>query len=656
MSPEKKKIDWPAVRIAMVALLFACAAVLLCARAYRLQVKDSEVLKKRAEKQRTRVLQLESRRGMIYDRSGEEMAASLEVSSIYARPRKVPDRRATARKLAQILEADEKEMAAKLAEEKPFVWIQRQVSPATADRVKEADLPGIMTASEFQRFYPLKSLAAHALGFAGMDSKGLEGVELSYDADLRSEPVPVTAQRDALGRPVMFASMAQDPGRKDLYLTIDRNIQYVVERELHDAVARNKAKSAIAVVMNADTGEVLAMAVRPTYNLNTFQKVQPDVRRNRAVADAYEPGSTFKTFLAAAVLDLDKVNMTEKFDCNNGLMRYHGSEIHDVAPHKMLNFEEILINSSNIGAVKVSERLTKSEFYDVLRNFGFGSAGGIDLPGERPGDLPVPGRWSVLTKANIAFGQGVSVTPVQLTAAFAAAVNGGYLYRPYVMQRMTNSAGEVVKDNQPIRIRRVVKESTSKRLVGILREVVDHGTGKAAAIQGVDVIGKTGTAQKADPSGGYSSDRYVASFIGAIMSAKPRLAILVMLDEPGVKIRTGGKIAAPLFKKIAEDILSLCGSLPGKSNMVQASPGSEKELPTLPARIQAQVKKGPNPGEWVVPDLKGLDMRQVLGVCGKIKCDVSFEGTGTAAHQDPPAGAVLKEGGCMTVKFQGYSS
>lgn len=645
----------------MVAILFAIGTVTLMVRAYRLQVSEAEALQKRAEKARTKVLHLEARRGMILDRSGEQLAASLEVKSVYGgktsdKKETARDKKETARKLAEILGMDDKEVFSRLEQDKAFVWIQRKVSPLVSDKIKQADLQGVFTVSEYQRFYPLKSFAAHAVGFAGIDSRGLEGLELFYDMDLKADPVPVTAQRDALGRPVMFASLGRDPRRRDLHLTLDRSIQYVTERALEEAVVVNKAKNGIAVVMDADSGEILAMAVRPTYNINVFQKTSAEVRRNRAVADTFEPGSTFKVFLAAAALDLGKVSQEEQFYCNKGLYRYNGSEIHDIVPYKNLSFDEVIIHSSNIGAVKVAEKLSKSEFYRVLSGFGFGAPTEVDLPGERPGVLPLPGRWSVLSKANIAFGQGVSVNPMQITAAFGAAVNGGTLYRPHLMKRITNALGETIREYPPAPVRQVIKTATSEQVVGILRQVVSKGTGKGAAIPGADVVGKTGTGQKADPAGGYSQDKYVASFVGAIMDTKPRAVIFVMIDEPAGKDRTGGKVAAPVFRRIGEGILAMCGRKPDATNLILTSSGGgfKAAVPTPGRRVA--VRKGPKPGEWIVPDLKGLDMREALDVCGKMKCDVSFQGTGLAVDQNPKPGKILKEGAPLTVSFEGQAS
>ncbi len=396
--------------------------------------------------------------------------------------------------------------------------------------------------------------------------------------------------------------------------------------------------------------------MNPSYNINVFQKVSPEVRRNRAVTDAFEPGSTFKVFLAAAVLDLEKVTPGEMFDCNNGIYKYNGSEIHDIVPHKMLSFEDVIIHSSNIGAVKISEKLKKTEFYRILNNFGFGSNTDVDLPGERSGLLPLPGKWSVLSKGNIAFGQGITVNALQISAAFAAAINGGNLYRPHLIKGMTNALGETVRENPQLEARKVIRESTSEKIVEILRNVVIRGTGKAAAIPGGDVIGKTGTAQKADPSGGYSPDKYVASFIGAIMASKPRLVIFVMLDEPAGKLRQGGKAAAPVFKKIGEAVLASCGRKPTELENILASGACPVRKPSVAPTKSVPLRKGPGPGEWIVPDLKGLDMRQVIEICGKMKCDTSLQGVGLVVNQDPKPGHILKEGAPFSVSFDGQAS
>ncbi len=656
MFRNKPPINWMVVRIVIVAMVFGVAAAILIARAHRLHVVDSESLKKRAEKQRTMNIHLEARRGFIFDRTGEQLAASLEVDSVYARPKKLSDktqRIKIADSLSRILDMDRREILTKIEEDKPFVWVKRRVSPFTADKIRKVNLPGIYTDPEYQRFYPLKNFAAHTIGFAGIDSKGLEGLELFYDNLLKTEPLPVTAQKDNLGRPIIFTTSDQITKRNDIHITLDRNIQFIAEREIDEAVNREHAKSGIVVAMDADSGEILALAVRPTYNLNVFEHAATSSRRNRAVADIFEPGSTFKVFLAATALDLGKVNRSEIFFVNNGLYRYNGHEIHDVSPHKNLTFDEVLINSSNIGAVKVSEKLTKTEYYHVLKDFGFGALTHIDLPGERPGVLPVPNRWSSLTKANMAFGQGISVNPIQLTVGFAAAVNGGKLYKPRLLTKITNASGEKVFENPPLLLRRTISEESSAALVDILRKTVTQGTARAAAIPGVDIIGKTGTAQKADSSGGYSKEKFLMSFVGAIISTKPRIVILVIIDEPAAgSDRTGGKVAAPVFKKIAEGILALSGNAPCTNGQLVNNKDEEQTVASSLLH-NSEPRAGKMLGEWIMPDLKGSDLRQVVDICGKIKCDLSIEGVGHVSRQIPNPGDLIREGGAIKVSCSG---
>ncbi len=656
MYPKRERANGIAIRIAVVALIFAVGTVLLVIRAYRLHVSDAESLQKRAQKQREKEFKLGGLRGMMFDRTGAKLAASLRVESVYAHPRLVRNTKKTAEILSQILEMPEDKIVDKLiVEDKSFVWIRRKVTPIMSKKVKAARLAGIGTNVEYRRFYPLKSLAAHAIGFASIDSDGLEGLELQYDRALKTEKIRVVARRDALGRLVDFPFTVESPKRRDLHLTLDRGIQYVTERGLEEALTKTKARSASAVVMNADTGEILALAIRPTYNLNVFNKVSADVRRNRVVTDTFEPGSTFKVFLAAAVLDLGRIKLSDQVNCHLGLYKYRGTEIHDIVPRRRLSFEKVVVYSSNIGAVKVSQRLKRNEFYRYVHAFGFGNPTGVDLPGERPGSLLPPGKWNAVTKANVAFGQGLAVNSLQLTAAFAAAVNGGLLHRPYLMKQITDSKGEVIRTTGPTLIRRVIRPDTSAKLVHILERAVIYGTGKAAAIPNVRVIGKTGTAQKADPHGGYSREKYVASFIGALLDIQPRVVIFVMIDEPQGRHKTGGKIAAPVFRKIAEGILARYGSIPGKPEPIPDTVVNRPEAPSRKPAKTVRIRKGRGPGEWVVPDLKGMTVRQVLDVCGRIKCDAAIEGSGLAVKQDPKPGKTLKEGGRLRVSFERHT-
>lgn len=599
------------------------------------------------------MLQLEARRGLILDRRGEQLASSVEVKSIYARPRQVEAKNKTAEELAVILGVDKGDISKKINEDKHFVWIKRRVAPGIAERITNTGLSGISTVTEYRRFYPLKSLAAHTIGFAGIDSKGLEGLELYYDKDLKSDPIPVTAQKDALGRPVMFAAMEQGPGRKDLWLTLDSKIQYIVEKELDEAVRFHYAKAGVGVVMAADSGEVLALGVRPTYNLNTFNKGAADHRRNRAIVDTFEPGSTFKVFTAAAALDSGKVKVRDSFFCHKGVYKVGDAKIHDTKPHKWLSLGQVIVYSSNIGSVKIAEKLSKYELYRFLRRFGFGLQTGVDLPGERGGIVPEPRKWSTVTKANVAFGQGVTVNALQISAAFCGIINGGLLVQPHLMTKISKNHGTTVMENRRPPYRRVIQSSTSVKMVKILKKVVTKGTGKAAAVKGLEIIGKTGTAQKANKTGGYSREKYVASFLGAVMNLRPRMVIFVMLDEPSKRHKTGGKIAAPVFRNIAKAIAAMYGG--GRSgNHSLHLVNQERPWPVAQAGAKKIIiKKGHKKGQWIMPDLMGLNMRRALDVCAKIKADMVFKGQGRVVKQNPKPGAPIYEGAKVTVFFEG---
>jgi cell division protein FtsI (penicillin-binding protein 3) len=656
MSRSERPVNWFAFRIVVVGALFALVTAALLVRAFRLHVTDAEVLRKRAEKQRVRVLQLEARRGMILDRSGDQLAASLEVDSVCARPKRVADKEAAADALSAILEMDRAEVLRKLQEDRTFVWLKRRVSPLPASQVRRADIPGVFTVTEYRRFYPQRSLAAHVVGFAGIDSTGLEGIELSYDKDLKADPVPVTAHKDARGRPVMLASLGHTSKRKDVHLTLDPNIQHLVEKELDESVKTERARGGVVVVMDMDTGEIPALAVRPTYNPNVFEKASSDAIRNRAVTDGFEPGSTFKVFLAAAALELGKIVPEDRFYCNQGLYRFKGTEVHDTVPRGWLSVEEIIAYSSNIGAVKISEKLEKGEFYRTLQGFGFGAPSAIDVPGETPGILARPARWSAITKANMAFGQGVTVNAAQLTAAFAAAVNGGLLYRPFLVKKVTDAYGATVKEIQPIPVRRVIDPAVSEKLVAMLKLAVEKGTGREAAIPAVTVIGKTGTAQKPSPAGGYSPDKEIVSFIGALPDIRPRTVIFAMIDEPGGKRRSGGKTAAPLFRRIAQGIIAASGTAPADATLTLASNANTRFIREAESAKTVKVRRGPRPGEWIVPDLKGMTVREVVDVCGRIKCDADLKGRGFVREQHPKPGMIFKEGGALEASFSEESS
>jgi cell division protein FtsI (penicillin-binding protein 3) len=543
-------------RIILIFLVLLLSLGGVAAKLFFLQIQQRDRLAERATKQYQRRLPILSRRGTIYDRTGRELAVSLKVTSVFGQPAAVEDPAATAKALAPILDQPASDLAARLTTDKPFVWLQRQLDPAQAEAITDLNLKGIGLFPESRRYYPRQELAAHVLGLVGLDDRGLEGLEHQYDDLLGGQPEFVSAQQDALGR-VIFRQ--EEPERRapifDLTLTIDEVLQYITERELQRAVEHSRAKAGTAIVMDPWNGEILALANQPTYDPNNYRIANAAARRNRAVTDAFEPGSVFKVILAAGALEEGVVRPGDRFFGENGAIEVSGVTIRDHEKYGWLTVREILTHSSNVGAIKIGQKLGKSFYYHYISGFGFGSLTGLDLPGETPGLMRRPKGWSALSLSVLSLGQEISVTPVQIATAFAAVANGGNLVRPHVVRGLTAQDASLTREVEPVAIRRVISPETARTLLDILRGVVEEGTGKEAALEEYTVAGKTGTAQKMDPATGrYSHQKIVASFVGAVPAELPRLVILVLIDEPET-LRWGGSIAAPTFREIARDAL-----------------------------------------------------------------------------------------------------
>jgi len=557
---KKKRSDparWIRFRIILVGAALALGLGVVMARAVQLQVLHRGELSEKAASQYKHALQKSPRRGTIYDANNQELAVSVEVSSICAYPRRIRSPKKSASALARTLKLPRAAVQKKLCSRKSFVWIKRKASPKEAAAVKSLKLAGIDFITESRRFYPMKTLAAQVLGFCGTDGRGLEGLEYYYDPFLSGREDQWMVFKDALGRP--FKTESASPAIQDGYnliLTIDKTIEDIAERALCETVERFSAKSAIAVVMEPKTGAVLAIAHAPRFNPNSFKHYEPWIRRNRAITDTFEPGSTFKIFLGAAALESGRIRPGSLFDCEQGRYQVGANVIHDVHAFGALSFEDVLKFSSNIGAAKIGAAIGAESFYQTLKAFGFGSRTGIDCPGESPGCLPPPERWSDMDALAICFGQGVSVSALQLATAVCAAANGGVLMRPYLVQAMTDAKGRLVKSFQPAKVGRAISSKAACNLVHMLERVVAKGgTGQKAALSGYRVAGKTGTAQKVDlATRRYARNKHVAAFTGFVPSRDPALAIVVVVDEPK-KSPYGGVVAAPAFRRIAEEAL-----------------------------------------------------------------------------------------------------
>jgi cell division protein FtsI (penicillin-binding protein 3) len=651
MKVREKK--WIRFRIYLVSLFFLGGLGLILARAYQLQVLEKDRLASIALSGYKDVVKLPPKRGTIYDREGHELAVTVEVESIYAHPKLVKEKRSTARALSKILQTKESKILSNLKSKSPFVWIDRRTTPEKTAKVKALALAGIGFTKESGRYYPGREIASHLLGFAGTDNQGLEGLEKAYDHVLRGPECTLTQMRDALGRPFYVSRpMADGHEMHDLVLTIDKDVQYKAQQALQAVVKETKAKSGQCVIVDPMTGEILALAVCPNFNPNVFWKHQPSQWRNRAVTDCYEPGSTIKAFLLAAAFDKGVVSPQMTFFCEEGKYRVgnHTIHDHDAEGHGLLTVSEIITFSSNIGAVKIGERLGYKRFYEYLRRFGFGEKTGIDLIGERQGFVRPEKEAKEIDKANLYFGQGMAASSIQLVMAMAAIANGGKLMRPFVVKSIKNQGGQVVRETRPKVVRRVVSPETARRTARILEKVAgEDGTGSLAAIEGHRVAGKTGTSQKVDPrTKTYSKEHYVSLFVGFVPVGHPKLTMLIMVDEPQEK-KYGGLVAAPVFKEVGAWSLSHYQVTPQLILVKRGEKGERHVTKNARRALEPEVREV-NPD--ILPDFKGQTMREALTEARALGVKVVLEGTGLAVKQTPKPGCALSQVEIVKISFR----
>ncbi|MGH7258300.1 MAG: peptidoglycan D,D-transpeptidase FtsI family protein [Nitrospiraceae bacterium] len=534
---------------------------LVFVRLVNLQVLQAAELTVKADRQHQKSVTLEGARGTIYDRRGKVLAMNMEVPSVFGVPTSLDDPGQTARHLSPILHVRAGEIEKKLRQEKHFVWLARKLEPEQGRRLEHLSLGGVGVVMEGRRFYPKGPLLSHVLGFAGMDDRGLEGLELRYETFLRGEKRVVVLQRDALGRAVFPKDLNEQAvvAGHSLTLTIDEVIQYIAEKELDEAVNRSNAKSGTIIITNPKTGAILAMAGSPRFDPNAVAALNPDRWRNRALTDSYEPGSTLKVVVAAAALEEKVMTPSSMIFGENGQMAVANTVIHDHEKSGWMSFAQMVQRSSNIGAAKVGMALGDWRLFDYLKEFGFGEKSNIDLPGEVAGLFRSPREWGRRSVASISMGQEIAVTPLQMVAAVSAIANGGTLMKPFIVSEVRNIKGLPVAHTLPQHRRRVISTETARTLTGILEGVVTNGTGGKAAIPGYRVAGKTGTAQKVDPrTGAYSSTLLVGSFVGYVPAEDPQLAMIVVIDEPHGE-GWGGVVAAPVFRKVGEQVLNYLG-------------------------------------------------------------------------------------------------
>ena len=670
--PDPRATRWIAIRVGVVGLLLLAGFAGVAWRAVQLQVVQRDRLSAEARDQYLRQFVMQPRRGAITDRAGVLLAGSADAESVFVDPEVLADRAGAApqalRPLAAALGLDWKALARKVERGSRFVWAKRRVSPAEAGAVQRLAIPGVGLVAETRRYYPKLTLAGQLLGVTGDDGSGLDGVELALDDLLRGEPTRVPSLRDGAGRLALPDAPGSARGREGarVELTIDQGLQLATERALGSAVRGSRALSGVAVALDPFTGEVLAMASDPPVNPNAPRSGQE--LRNRAVTDAFEPGSTIKTFTLAGALERGVLRPGDAIDCSAGYT-VGGHAIHDHKPLGWVGPAKVLAASSNVGAARIGARLGKQGLSEVLASFGFGERAGIDLPGERRGQLPFP--RADITLATQSFGQGLTATPLQVVSAMGAVANGGTLMRPRLVKRVLDPAdGSVLDQPEPMPVRRVISAATAATMARWLTGVVEdpEGTGHRARSEGWRVAGKTGTAQKADPvTGGYSAERHFSSFVGFAPAEAPRVVIGVFIDEPQGEIY-GGEVAAPPFREIAEYALKMLGVPPQAPPPSAAAPaGAPATLPVAsavrrPAAAPAPAAEpepepaGPPPvdvaarrvagttGGVAVPALAGLPARAAVRALEALDLGADLTGSGRVVSQMPRPGRVVERG------------
>ncbi|MCF8127074.1 MAG: transpeptidase family protein [Deltaproteobacteria bacterium] len=655
-----KEKKWIRFRIHLVSVFFIGGLLVIFGRVYQLQVLQQEYLRGIAENGIIGTTKLPPKRGVIYDREGHELAISVQVGSVFAHPKQIKDKNKTARVLSKILGEKQSDILKRLKRNRSFVWIKRRIPQALTEKVETLHLKGLGVTTETRRYYPGRETAAHVIGFAGTDNQGLEGLERKFDGLLRGPEEKLAFMRDALGRPfAVTRPVTSNTTIHNLYLTIDKDIQYKAQQALREAVGKAKAKGGNCVVVEPYTGEILAMAVVPEFNPNIFFNYKPYQWRNRAVTDCFEPGSTIKAFLLSAALEESAVSPLTQFYCEQGKFKVGGSVVHDTHKYGNLSVADIVVYSSNIGAIKLGRKLGYRKFTHYLRNFGFGKKTEIDLMGERGGFIRDAKNAREIDQATLYFGQGMTCTSLQLAMAMAAIANGGKLMRPYVVSKIVDESGNTTAETVPKVVGRAISARTARRVTSILEGVAtDEGTAEKAAIEGYRVAGKTGTSQKVDPeTKGYSKSKYVASFVGFIPSEKPRLVILVMIDEPKGHIY-GGLVAGPVFKEVGSWALNHLRISPNPSMLsdIQVQSAQAQVVPEKASATDVSSRPAPEPIDPVqagqLPDFTGLGMREVLKRSRALGLKVCLEGSGLAIRQNPVAGSPLKTVQSLKVNFK----
>jgi cell division protein FtsI (penicillin-binding protein 3) len=657
-STDRQK--WVRIRMACVATLLVCGLSAVVGRVYYLQTVQSEDLQDKAIGQVTRSVELKAKRGSIVDREGVEMAVTVEVPSIFARPARIDNPRLAARRLMPHLDVEFATLVERLESDRPFVWLERQAKPSSAKAIRKLQIAGIGITTENKRYYPLQERAGQLLGFVGIDGDGLEGLEQALDDVLAGGTFALSGVRDAHGRTLMTRDLPRF--RKfeghSVALTIDERIQRAAEEALHEQVTKHEAKGGYAIAVDVHTGEVLAMANTPRFDPNRFGDFSSDDWRLRNLTDTFEPGSTFKPFVLAAALEAGTVALDTVFDTEDGRIKIGRYTIRDTKSHDELDAAEIIQVSSNIGTYKIAQTIGRQGLYETMLDFGFGRRSGLGLRGEQAGLIWPPDRWAEVSFANMSFGQGMTTTPLQMAMGLAAIANGGMLMKPQLVSEIRDNDGDVVEDRPPELVRRVISSEAARKTAWAMSLVTQEGgTGTRAAMEHFTVAGKTGTAQKVNPeTRRYDPDMYLGSFVGFAPAERPEVAVVVMIDEPQDE-HYGGVVAGPAFKRIMKEALAVRGVMPlepserfhfddSDETLVDASASQDppEEVVTLPTvRVERSDSHDEDAEAQSVPDLRGLSLRRALQHARRRGMFPQVEGWGRVVSQRPEPGTTLAE-------------
>jgi cell division protein FtsI (penicillin-binding protein 3) len=649
-----------------------------------LQTAEHNWLKERARVQQQDALETSPLRGLVLDRQGRELARSINAESIFVVPGEIQNVEETASRLAPLVQMEQGELAAHLKEaqaaHRKFAWVARKLGDESAAAVKALGLKGVYSYKESKRYYPNGSLAAHVLGFVGLDEVGLGGIEQFYNERIQGEAGKVFVEMDARGQPYSSFEMGARPGQT-VVLTIDQMVQYRTEQALLKAVSNAHAKSGTAIVLDPRTGEILALANAPTFDPNDVRASSAQARANQALQNIYEPGSTFKIVAYSAAIEKGLVKPTDHIDCQMGSIIVAGRLVHDHHPFGSLTIADALAKSSNVAAIKLGLRVGDAQMYEYMKRFGFGAKTGVELPGETSGLVRAVERWQPSSMGSIAIGQEVGVTPVQMAAAFGALANDGVRISPHLVREIRAPDGSLVYRAEPEQ-HRVVGAETAEQLRHMLEGVTLNGTAKKAQLDGYTAAGKTGTAQKIDPkTRAYSKTKYIGSFVGFAPVENPSVVIIVVIDEP-VGSYHGGDVAAPVFREIAEQILPELNVAPDSE--LKAAPASgllaegkaaietaarvraeqervrAEQFATWPQVAHAEDERTDRPElvyttatrrAVVMPDLRGRSVRDAARVCAQLGLQLEASGEGRALKQSPLAGLEVDAGQVVHIEF-----